>query len=64
LARKKYIRPSVEQLLDAMNKSITFIVGRNPLERLVSGYRDKIVHAIKGSEHDILGKVNFALLIV
>ncbi len=58
LARKKYIRPSVDQLLEAMNKSITFIVGRNPLERLVSGYRDKIVNAFKGSEHEKLGKVN------
>jgi hypothetical protein len=57
LARRSYIRPSVEQLLSAMNKSVTFIVGRNPLERLVSGYRDKIVNAVKGSVHDILSKV-------
>jgi hypothetical protein len=52
------LSPGVDQLLEAMYKSITFIVGRNPLERLVSGYRDKIVNAFKGSEHDKLGKVN------
>jgi hypothetical protein len=57
MAREKYNRPSVEQLFEAMNKSITFIVGRNPLERLVSGYRDKIENSIKGSSFDTLGKV-------
>ena len=53
----KILRPSVEKLLDAMNQSISFIVARNPFERLVSAYRDKIVNAIKKSYHSILGKV-------
>ncbi len=47
----------VEQLYAAMNTSIAFIVGRNPFERLVSAYRDKILNAFQGSEHDILGRV-------
>jgi len=47
----------VEQLYAAMNTSIAFIVGRNPFERLVSAYRDKILNAFQGSEHDTLGKV-------
>ncbi len=62
IARQKYIRPSVEQLLESMNKSVTFIVGRNPLERLVSGYRDKLENAIKGSDYDKLGKVYIIFL--
>ena len=58
LARNTYyIRPSVEQLLAAMETSITFIVGRNALERLVSAYRDKIVNAVRRSEHDVLRQV-------
>jgi hypothetical protein len=61
LARKTYIRPSVDQLYKAMNTSVTFIVGRNPFERLVSGYRDKILNPFRGSEHDILGKVKKAI---
>jgi hypothetical protein len=57
LARKTYIRPSVEQLYAAINTSITIIVGRNPFERLVSAYRDKILNAYSRSEHDVLGRV-------
>ena len=57
LARQFYPRPSAEYLLLAMNSSINFIVGRNPLERLVSGYRDKIINAFTRSEHDALRRV-------
>ena len=42
LARGNFARPSVEELLNATKNSLTFIVGRNPFERLVSGFRDKI----------------------
>ena len=56
-ARNHYPRPSVEELLKAMNTSISFIVGRDPFERLVSGYRDKIVNAFRGTEHAILSRV-------
>ena len=63
-ARENYMRPTVEQLLDAMNKSVTFIVGRNPLERLVSGYRDKILNAISGTDHDRLRRVKNIYLLI
>ena len=40
-----------------MNHSISFIVGRDPFQRLVSAYRDKIVNSYRGSEHDVIAKV-------
>eukprot|EP00096_Caligus_rogercresseyi_P006724 TRINITY_DN2347_c1_g1_i1.p1 TRINITY_DN2347_c1_g1~~TRINITY_DN2347_c1_g1_i1.p1 ORF type:complete len:364 (-),score=80.51 TRINITY_DN2347_c1_g1_i1:443-1534(-) len=52
LARKKYARPSGDELLRAMNESTSFIVGRHPFERLISGYRDKIIKAHVNSYHD------------
>nr|XP_045594048.1 carbohydrate sulfotransferase 11-like isoform X2 [Procambarus clarkii] len=45
LARKRYARPSVEELQKFMNSSqqpLSFMIARHPLKRLVSGYRDKI----------------------
>lgn len=56
LARDFYPRPSKEELIEAMNHSLSFIVARHPFERLVSGYRDKILGALKGSFHDKMGK--------
>jgi hypothetical protein len=47
LARRGYKRPTVEEVQTAMKTYISFIVGRNPLKRLVSCYREKI--AVKGS---------------
>jgi len=54
LAREKYPRPSVDELLEEMNRSdsVSFLISRHPLERLISGYRDKIVKALRGSYHD------------
>ena len=48
LARAKYPRPSAEELEKYLNlqKNVTsMIIGRHPLERLVSAYREKIVGA-------------------
>jgi hypothetical protein len=56
LARSFYQRPTTEELLESMKKSISFIVGRNPFERLVSGYRDKILLALRGSHHEKVGR--------
>ena len=56
LARTFYGRPTTEELLEAMKTSISFIVGRNPFERLVSGYRDKILLALRGSHHEKVGR--------
>ena len=45
LAREKYARPSTVELLEtlALLNTIGFLIARNPYERLVSGYRDKMV---------------------
>lgn len=46
LARKRYPRPTVAELRKAMNANphpLTFMIARHPLERLVSGYRNKIL---------------------
>eukprot|EP00095_Tigriopus_kingsejongensis_P006855 maker-scaffold176_size284796-snap-gene-1.18 protein:Tk06855 transcript:maker-scaffold176_size284796-snap-gene-1.18-mRNA-1 annotation:"carbohydrate sulfotransferase 11-like" len=56
LAREFYTRPSAEELLATWPTSLSFIVARHPFERLVSGYRDKILNALKGSYHDKMGK--------
>ncbi|XP_071547882.1 carbohydrate sulfotransferase 11-like [Panulirus ornatus] len=46
LARKRYNRPTVEELQKVMNSTnppLSFMIVRHPLKRLVSGYRDKIL---------------------
>ncbi|RVE48297.1 hypothetical protein evm_007048 [Chilo suppressalis] len=56
LARRKYGRPTVAMIKKAQADSIAFIIVRHPLERLASGYNDKIVHAWPKSFHDKLGQ--------
>ena len=56
LARTFYQRPTTDELLESMKNSISFVVGRNPFERLVSGYRDKILLALRGSHHEKVGR--------
>lgn len=55
LARRKYPRPSLEQLQSALNDSVAFLIVRHPLERLLSGYRDKIKFALPHTYHQKLG---------
>ena len=49
---------SFQDLLDALRQrgAISFIVGRHPFQRLISGYRDKIVGALAGSLHHKLNR--------
>ena len=56
MARLKYSRPSVQELLSALDQkdSIGFIIARHPFQRLVSAYKDKIVGAIPGTPHSKL----------
>lgn len=42
LARKRFPRPTVEDLNEALDNSIAFLVVREPFERLLSAYRDKM----------------------
>ncbi|XP_030385116.1 carbohydrate sulfotransferase 11 isoform X2 [Scaptodrosophila lebanonensis] len=56
LARERYPRVSLEELREAQNDSVTFIIARNPFERLLSAYRDKMVFALPYSFHDKLGR--------
>ncbi|XP_017863415.1 PREDICTED: carbohydrate sulfotransferase 11 isoform X1 [Drosophila arizonae] len=56
LARERYPRVTLQELREAQNDSTTFIIARNPFERLLSAYRDKIVFALPYSFHDKLGR--------
>ncbi|CAG9764283.1 unnamed protein product [Ceutorhynchus assimilis] len=58
LARQKYGRPTLESLQEALEdeKSVSFLIVRHPLERLLSAYRDKIQYAVSGSYHFKLGR--------
>lgn len=42
LARKKFPRPTQEELEEALPTSSSFFIVREPFERLVSGYRNKL----------------------
>ena len=51
-ARELFGRPSEEELVRAAGEApVTFVIGRHPLERLVSAYKDKILGNLRHFLH-------------
>ncbi|XP_022907704.2 carbohydrate sulfotransferase 11 [Onthophagus taurus] len=55
LARQKYPRVPLDDLKKSFNDSLSFLIVRHPLERLMSAYKDKLQHALPHSYHQQLG---------
>ncbi|XP_017784239.1 PREDICTED: carbohydrate sulfotransferase 11-like isoform X2 [Nicrophorus vespilloides] len=55
LARQRYPRPSLVDLRKAFKNSLSFLIVRHPLDRLLSGYKDKIQYALPHTYHRKLG---------
>lgn len=55
LARKRFPRPSTAELSEALANSMSFLIVREPFERLLSGYRNKL-ESHRNKYYKILGE--------
>lgn len=55
LARKRFPRPSQQELLDSLSSSVSFLVVREPFERLLSAYRNKL-EGCRNKYYKLLGE--------
>lgn len=54
LARKRFPRPTLEDLYESLETSISFLIVREPFERLLSAYRNKMEEG-KNTYYKLLG---------
>lgn len=55
LARKRFPRPSTTELNDYLSNTISFLIVREPFERLVSAYRNKL-EGCRNKYYKLLGE--------
>lgn len=55
LARKRFPRPSTAELNDYLSNTISFLIVREPFERLVSAYRNKL-EGCRNKYYKLLGE--------
>lgn len=55
LARKRFPRPSQPELIEALSSSVSFLIVREPFERLLSAYRNKL-EGCRNKYYKLLGE--------